>query len=108
MEITSSCYQEHEKNGDASSDNDSLSLLCNLNATVGREAAEDMEICSLDSQVGYKEQKKEMQMEINQPLESELSSFTQSAGYGNSISQFGNQKFKNLQNILNDIVMMPQ
>ncbi|XP_037632499.1 ankyrin repeat domain-containing protein 31-like isoform X3 [Sebastes umbrosus] len=91
VEMTYRCNQEHERNGDvSSSDDDSVSLLCDCNAWQSRGAAEDMEISDLDSQFGNKEQRKEVEMERNQfkPPEPGISSGTQSAaGCAGSTSQ---------------------
>ncbi|XP_044052872.1 ankyrin repeat domain-containing protein 31-like isoform X2 [Siniperca chuatsi] len=92
--MTDSCNQEHERNRDVStSDDDSLSLLRDLDACQSRGAAEDTETSDLDSQVGNKEQKKKREMEINRlkPPEPGISSSIQSAaGRANSTSPSAN------------------
>ncbi len=93
VEMNNSHNQEHDRNGESStSDDDSLSLLCNLNARPRRGAAEEMDLCNSESQVGCKEQEKEKQLEINQPPESEISSCAWSAACcANSTTQLGNR-----------------
>ncbi|KAK9523175.1 hypothetical protein VZT92_019585 [Zoarces viviparus] len=80
--MTDSCNQEHGRNGDASSsDDDSVSLLCDHINLQSREVPEDMEVDDLDSQFGNKEQEKEAGTEMNglNPPESGLPSCAQSA-----------------------------
>ncbi|XP_059192326.1 ankyrin repeat domain-containing protein 31-like [Centropristis striata] len=92
LKMTDSCSKEHdsERNGYVStSDDDSISLLCDVNAWQSRGAAEDMEISDLDSQFGNKEQKKKVEPEINRfkPPEPGISSCMQStAGPADSTS----------------------
>lgn len=82
-EMTDSCDQEHDGNGDESpSDDDSLSLLRNLSAAHSSGGAdEDMEVNNLNSQFVNKMPEKEVAMEINplKPPESGISSGAQSA-----------------------------
>ncbi|XP_075955411.1 uncharacterized protein LOC142957453 isoform X3 [Anarhichas minor] len=81
-EMTDSCNQEHGRNGDASSsDDDSVSLLCDHINLQSRGVPEDMEIDDLDSQFGNKEQEKEAGTEMNRlnPPESGIPSCAQSA-----------------------------
>ncbi|XP_044219328.1 ankyrin repeat domain-containing protein 31-like isoform X1 [Thunnus albacares] len=93
--MTDSCYQEYEKNSDASSsDDDSISLLHDPYACQSRGAAEDMEISDLASQDGNKEQKNKVEMEINQlkaahpGADPRISCCSQSAaGHADSASQ---------------------
>ncbi|XP_075955410.1 ankyrin repeat domain-containing protein 31-like isoform X2 [Anarhichas minor] len=80
--MTDSCNQEHGRNGDASSsDDDSVSLLCDHINLQSRGVPEDMEIDDLDSQFGNKEQEKEAGTEMNRlnPPESGIPSCAQSA-----------------------------
>lgn len=101
----------HEINRDAStSDDDSLSLLCNLDACRSRGDAEDMEVGDFDPPVGNEEQKKELEVDINQvkALESGISSCTQSAaGCGNSTSQLGNYKLEIPETSWYDSALLP-
>lgn len=110
-EMTNSCNQQHDGSGDDStSDDDSVSLLCNLNACLSRGAAEDMEVRDLESQVGSKDQEKEVEMEINQlkPPESGISSWTQSAaGCANSTSQLGDCKLETPETSCYGTVLLP-
>lgn len=88
FEMTDGC---NEINEDAStSEDDSLSLLCNLDACQSKEAP-DLELGDFDSQVGNEEQQKEVKINEVKPPESETSSCTQpEAGCPNSSSQLGN------------------
>lgn len=86
----------HEINEDAStSDDDSLSLLCNLDACPSRGAADDMEVGDFDSPVGNDEQRMEVKINQVKPPESGISSCTHSAaGCSNSSSQLGKYNLK--------------
>uniref|UniRef100_A0A8C4IR37 Ankyrin repeat domain-containing protein 31 n=2 Tax=Dicentrarchus labrax TaxID=13489 RepID=A0A8C4IR37_DICLA len=90
--MTDDYTREHERNGDESlSDDDSVSLLCDLNACRSRGAAEDMEISDLDSQVGNKESKKKRKINGLEPPGPYTSSCIRSAaGHANSTSQSAN------------------
>lgn len=77
----------HEINRQVStSDDDSVSLLCNLDVCQIRGAAEDMEVGASDVPVHNEGQKKELEVEVNQiqAPESGIPSCTQST------SQLGN------------------
>lgn len=77
----------------STSDDDSVSLLCNLDVCQIRGAAEDMDVGDSDAPVRNKGQKKELEVEVNQVHvpESEIPSCTQStAGCPNSTYQLGN------------------
>lgn len=77
----------HEINRQVStSDDDSVSLLCNLDVCQIRGAAEDMEVGASDVPVRNEGQKKELEVEVNQiqAPESGIPSCTQST------SQLGN------------------
>ncbi|XP_035514600.1 uncharacterized protein LOC118325864 [Morone saxatilis] len=91
--MTDDCTQEREWNGDEldESDDDSVSLLCDLNACRSKGAAEDMEISDLDSQVCNKESKKKRKMNGLEPPDPYISSCIQSAaGHAHSTAQSAN------------------
>nr|XP_046242123.1 ankyrin repeat domain-containing protein 31-like isoform X2 [Scatophagus argus] len=92
LNMTDGCNQEQERSADTSdSDNDSLSLLCNLVVCQSRGGAGDMEMGDFNSQVGNKEQENEMELNQLQEPESGISSCTQSAAcWANSTSQLAN------------------
>ncbi|XP_056232840.1 ankyrin repeat domain-containing protein 31-like isoform X2 [Seriola aureovittata] len=92
MEMTDSCNQKHERNGDiSSSDDDSLSLLRDLNVCESRGTTEDTERKDSGSQVENKEQKVEMEIKSVKPPQGGTSSCVQSAsGHAESTSQSAN------------------
>ncbi|XP_039660359.1 ankyrin repeat domain-containing protein 31-like isoform X2 [Perca fluviatilis] len=98
MEMTGSCNQRYESEvygGVSSSDDDSISLLCDLKTWQSIGVAEDMDISDLYSQFGIKEQNKKVEVEINRlkPPEPGISSCTKSvAGPADSTTQSGNSK----------------
>ncbi|XP_034055170.1 ankyrin repeat domain-containing protein 31-like [Gymnodraco acuticeps] len=67
VEMFDGCNQEIEMNGDESPDDDSQSLLRDLNVFKSIGAAEDMEVTNADAQFGSKEQGKKVEREINGP-----------------------------------------
>lgn len=85
-------------NGDESaSDDDSVSLLCNLNARPSRRASKDTEMRDLEAPVGNDEQGEEMEIEINQlkaPESGIAHSGQSAAACAPSTSHSGNLKFQ--------------
>ncbi|XP_028433437.1 putative ankyrin repeat domain-containing protein 31 [Perca flavescens] len=93
MEMTGSCNQRYESEmygGVSSSDDDSISLLCDLKTWQSIGVAKDMDISDLYSQFGIKEQNMKVEVEINRlkPPEPGISSCTKSvAGPADSTTQ---------------------
>ncbi|TDH12346.1 hypothetical protein EPR50_G00045660 [Perca flavescens] len=98
MEMTGSCNQRYESEmygGVSSSDDDSISLLCDLKTWQSIGVAKDMDISDLYSQFGIKEQNMKVEVEINRlkPPEPGISSCTKSvAGPADSTTQLGSCK----------------
>lgn len=94
------CDEIHEDA--SSSDDDSLSLLRDLDACQSNGAPGDMEVGGFDSPVGNEEQQKEVKINKVKPPESGTSSCTQpAAGCPNSSSQLGKCNIKTINYYFN-------
>lgn len=94
--MTDTCDSEHKRNGELSgSDNDSLTLLHDLNPWQSKGAAQDTRITDFSSQKHYKEMEKKTEIKMNQLKPPELGMSTKSvAGSADSSSQMSNSKLK--------------